>query len=237
MTWLSRLILNGKSKQVRRDVADVHELHRTVMSCFGQVGGAARSKLRILHRLERLRDGGLVLLVQSGAEPDWARLPDGYLVNTTEGSRAALVKEVEGLWQRLRVGQRLRFRLRGNATRRVDTKSGPDGKRRNGRRVALVADDARLRWLERKAEQHGFAVEEAKLAEQPVKAVTDVPEGNVLGRRADAKGERQVMTFGAVVYEGQLRVENLEAFRAALANGVGPAKAYGFGLLSIAPVE
>jgi CRISPR system Cascade subunit CasE len=42
------------------------------------------------------------------------------------------------------------------------------------------------------------------------------------------------MTFGDVVFEGRLRVGDAEAFRRALAVGIGSGKAYGFGLLSVA---
>jgi CRISPR system Cascade subunit CasE len=38
-----------------------------------------------------------------------------------------------------------------------------------------------------------------------------------------------------VVFEGRLRVTDAEAFRRALAAGIGSGKAFGFGLLSVAP--
>ena len=42
------------------------------------------------------------------------------------------------------------------------------------------------------------------------------------------------MSFGSVLFEGELIVTDVEAFRAALVKGIGSGKAYGFGLLSIA---
>ena len=41
--------------------------------------------------------------------------------------------------------------------------------------------------------------------------------------------------FRGVVFDGHLRVTDERAFKAALANGIGSGKAYGFGLMSIAP--
>jgi len=42
------------------------------------------------------------------------------------------------------------------------------------------------------------------------------------------------MAFGAALFEGVLEVAEAAAFGAALREGVGPGKAFGFGLLSVA---
>lgn len=44
------------------------------------------------------------------------------------------------------------------------------------------------------------------------------------------------MTVGGALFEGVLVVDNVDRFVRALESGIGPAKAYGFGLLSIARV-
>jgi len=60
-----------------------------------------------------------------------------------------------------------------------------------------------------------------------------VPE-RVVGRGNNG-GQR--LTFGALLFEGHLRVIDGEKFLGlSLAKGIGPGKAYGFGLLSLAPV-
>ena len=41
------------------------------------------------------------------------------------------------------------------------------------------------------------------------------------------------MMFRAALLEGTLTVQNTQRFQYALENGIGPAKAFGFGLLSI----
>jgi CRISPR system Cascade subunit CasE len=45
------------------------------------------------------------------------------------------------------------------------------------------------------------------------------------------------MTFAAVTFDGLLRIVDADRFRAALVQGIGSAKAYGFGLLSIGPAR
>ena len=42
------------------------------------------------------------------------------------------------------------------------------------------------------------------------------------------------VTIGRVVYEGILRIEDVRAFRQTLVNGLGPSKAYGCGLMTLA---
>lgn len=51
------------------------------------------------------------------------------------------------------------------------------------------------------------------------------------------KGDKHSVTLDAVTFEGVLEVTDADAFRSVLANGIGPGKAYGFGLMSIAPVN
>jgi CRISPR system Cascade subunit CasE len=59
---------------------------------------------------------------------------------------------------------------------------------------------------------------------------------NVDGAESGSRGDA-VVTFASVRFEGVLEVRDADRFREALANGIGPGKAYGFGLLSIAPVR
>ena len=60
------------------------------------------------------------------------------------------------------------------------------------------------------------------------------------GNRKDARrkmGESYKMTHLAVRFDGFLRVTDAGAFRETLTRGIGSGKAYGFGLLSVAPVN
>ena len=46
---------------------------------------------------------------------------------------------------------------------------------------------------------------------------------------------RSRLTFEGVTFEGVLEVTDPERFAATVRSGIGPAKAYGYGLLSLAP--
>lgn len=221
--FLSLLRLDPHSNEVQRDLRDPHDLHRTIMSAFPSVldpEEQARAYWGVLHRLEYQRKMGRVLLyVQSRVEPDWSFLPPGYVLD--DGMPNPAVKSVAAAYNSLKAGRTLRFRLRANPTRKIDTKSSANGQRRNGRRVPLTRVDHQLAWLRRKGEQHGFDPLQVNIV---ATGSAELIESHKTGR-----------TFQGVVYEGHLTVTDADRFRDALERGIGPGKAYGFGLLSIGP--
>lgn len=239
--YLSRLLLNPRNRAVWRDLADCQAMHRTVMSGFvaAQLPSDVRAALEVLHRVEVNRHtGSIVLLVQSMERPDWSGL-GGYLLDTL-GEENPACKRIDRLYESITSGTLLAFRLRANPTKKIDTKSGQDGERRNGRRVELTCEKDQIEWLRRKGERGGFhllAVRTAPpvLEEPTVPNVLAMPAQKVVGDRRKEKGNR--ITFGAVLFEGDLVVEDAEAFRRTLETGIGPGKAYGFGLLSVAPAR
>lgn len=240
--YLSRLKLDPDCGQVVRDLRDVNALHQRVLKGFPQKVGSEnpREALGVLFRLDRTRDGRPILLVQSEAPPDWTSLPQGYLVAPQvfddEGPNPA-IKALDDDFAHVTDGCSLRFRLRANPTRKVDTKTGPDGRKRNGRRVPLKTAEERLLWLKRKGEQHGFSVLEASFSNGVNSAgVLDLSDGRVVGARVHPDGEeRGSLSFSSVVFEGALVVRSRPEFLHAVRHGIGSGKAFGFGLLSIAP--
>ena len=222
--YLSRLAINPRSREVQQDLADVYQMHRTVMSAFPHVEaeGDARAELSVLYRLETAeRSREVLLLVQSLICPDLSHLTRGYLAADSGEVENPAIKDVSRVLQALREGQVLRFRLRANPTRKIETKSTPDGQRRNGRRVDLRTEELQLEWLSRRAEQAGFAL-------VPAIQGGDVPAVRVGGRR------RRV-SLATVLFDGLLEVTDPGLFRQAIAAGIGPGKAFGCGLMSIAP--
>jgi CRISPR system Cascade subunit CasE len=220
---LSRLFLNAHSRDVQRALGDSHALHARVMSMYPRVDAASpRAALGVLHRLEHGERGdALVLLVQSSERPDVTKLPAGFL-DPRAGGDAASSKDLAPVLSAMVNGARFRFRLRANATRKIDTKSGSDGKRRNGKRVPVRGEDGRLQWITSRLHANGFTL----LGECQQR-----PEGKSL---AQAGGK--VRTHEAHVFDGVVEVVDGDLARHAVTCGIGPAKAYGFGLLSLARV-
>lgn len=219
--YLSRLRLNPLSRDVARDAADVSQMHRTIMRAFPAApeGVNPREYYSVLYRLEaNRRSGTITLYVQSAVQPNWSTLPAHYALDGDNGQWP--VKRVDHLYETIGPGRRLRFRLRANPTRKIDTKTGPDGVRRHGRRVPVRGEQAQVDWLRRQGERHGFAVRTLSIQ---ASGAPELKRSRIGGR-----------TFQGVLYDGTLQVVDAEAFKRALAKGIGPAKAFGFGLLSIA---
>jgi CRISPR system Cascade subunit CasE len=186
--------------------------------------------MAVLHRLEAVRERGrVVLYVQSRVRPDWSGLPEGILLDIGDEIENPGVKSMDAVLAGLQPGTRLVFRLRANATKKIDTKSGPGGEKNNGQRVPLRGEEAKVAWLRRRGMSGGFAIAELRPG---VAEVNVIDEADTTGRHP--KGG---LTFSGTVFEGTLLVKDPVRFRETLERGIGPGKAFGYGLLSVMPVQ
>jgi CRISPR system Cascade subunit CasE len=176
---LSRFLLNAASRDVQRCLADSQALHARVMDLFAPKGNEiGRLALGVLHRLEVMEGEGIAqLLVQSGTPPDPSRWPQAFL-DPRVGADASATTPLAPLLEQICEGAVFRFRLRANPTRRIDTKSSPEGTRRHGngclcvgRRLArrgwhassaLQASRSRERFVSARKEQCRAAVMRAR---------------------------------------------------------------------------
>jgi CRISPR system Cascade subunit CasE len=227
MLYLSRLILNPRSHQVRSEIANPYEMHRTLSRGFiGKNLNIDRSQDKssgVLYRLEvNPRSGIPALLVQSQVKPDWSYLqsPDeNYLLEDE-----LLLSEDENLAVKavdlhLFSGQMLAFRLLANPT----VKKSHEG-RKHGRREGLLREEDQLAWLKRKLESAGALLLSARLIhDEFVHAVLH-------------RGElTHKMSILSVQFDGLLQVKDPERLLACIRSGIGSGKGLGFGLLSLAP--
>jgi CRISPR system Cascade subunit CasE len=89
----------------------------------------------------------------------------------------------------------------------------------------------------------GFIVETVGLTfvewrnSKRLQAPAAVPVESYEEARHRAFGPGQAQRLGAVRFDGVLQITHVDQFRSAVLNGIGPAKAFGFGLLSIAPAN
>lgn len=241
--YLSKLILNPRSQHVRRDLADCQALHRRVLSAFRRVDAeGARASLGVLYRVETdERAGATTFLIQSAERPEWDGLPDHYLA-PEEGVENPACKFIGEKYAAVAAGMVFRFRLRANPTRKIETKTGADGRKRNGKRVEIREEQKQVEWLERKGAQHGFRVhgvlttdENKSVGNRGSRRAAVATDENMLptGGEVDKKPRPPRLTFASVLFEGELMITDKESFVDALKGGVGSGKAYGFGLLSI----
>ena len=213
MIYLSQLILNPHSRMVQKEVHDPYQLHRTVMRGFN----VPREKASVLHRLDVWPHVGLMVLVQSAVEPNWEPL-----LSVGQGRYLqAAVDRPKKIDFTLPQGGAYRFRLLANPT----IKKRRDGKKHSNR-IPLVHEKDQIDWLCKKSTLHGFHLRQFDISDN--ERLTD-------WIHRDQSMTHKV-TIQTVRYEGVLQVTDADKFNAAWRSGIGPAKAFGCGLLSLAPV-
>jgi CRISPR system Cascade subunit CasE len=224
--YLSRLMLNPRHRKVQRDLADPYQLHRTVLSGF-PTGGvhlqrATPDAAGVLYRVDDDR-GRLMLLVQSQQPPDWGSLPEDYLLPADPFDPVGDNPAVKPFDPHFQPGQRLAFRLRANPTKRL----GKSAERDVGKRVGIYDADKQVAWMERKAAAAGFRLLTLTIG-------GDDTQKGVIPQEAGPALKLQLL---AVRFDGILQVTDPSAFSAALTGGIGSGKAWGCGLLSLAPAR
>lgn len=206
--YLSKLTLDPRHPQARRDLADPYEMHRTLARAFAP--DASAPPHRFLWRLERRADcqPSSVVLVQSAHSANWSVLDalSGYAESIHPDKPVDLEKLI-------RPASRYRFRLLANPT-----------VTREGKRWGLIHEQDQLAWLARQGERGGFKVLGCVRAAEERLQVRQGRGGNRI-------------TVQTALFEGVLEAVNEQALRTSLLNGFGHAKALGLGLLSLARVE
>lgn len=201
--YLTRLILDPRCAQARRDLADAYDMHRTLSRAF--VTGDAEQPTRFLWRLERDTNPWThpTVLVQSRHAGAWDSLQSlpGYLQKPAESKAVELYKHVQA--------GTYRFRLMANPT-----------VTRLGKRYGLMDEVTQLEWLKRQGARHGFAVKAGVVSASDLLESKRKPGNNI--------------TVQQVCFDGMLEVREPSDVRKALLDGIGPAKAFGCGLLSLA---
>jgi CRISPR system Cascade subunit CasE len=94
---------------------------------------------------------------------------------------------------------------------------------RDGRRLGLQRESLQRQWLERKLRAAGAEVLSVDARDN--------------GLQRSQKEDGSVQTHQAVRFEGVLRCVAPEALQEVVCRGIGPAKGYGFGLLSLALIR
>lgn len=199
--YLTKLALQRQSVTVRNALADCQQMHRNIQQLFMQT----RQESATLYRLQS--DGIMnYLYLYSKNPPQIEVLPDGYSIVAT--------RDITDWVRGMQTGQFWKFDLQAIPSKKVQQ----EGKKNSQRRI-LRTPEERSEWLERKAEQNGFAIEFEEQQPIPVQYGQHSAE---MGNELYLDGYR---------FEGTLRITNAEKFQHALCNGIGAGRAYGFGML------
>lgn len=222
--YLSRVVLDlwcGRSALV---VGDFYAAHAFIASaCRGN------GESRVLFRVEQ-EGTGVWLLVQSDDAPDWETAAQAHNVclQRTDVKLFDPVQLVSGMLN-------TRFRLRANPVRTVkDIEHGRLAATREGKpqrmknvRVPLQREDEQREWLTKKLSHAGIEVQTVRVHDEGPR---------FKGGPATRYGKNALRIY-SVRFDGTGRIVNTDRTVSAIVNGVGPAKGFGFGLLSVMPIS
>ena len=184
----------------------------------------------------------LSLYISSPVAPDPAGLVEqaGY---ETQGG--VVVKNYDGFLHKLKAGQDWGFRITVNPVYR---RAGQVNSRNRKKILGHITVDQQTRWFLDRVETHGFEILKSAQAGGDLPVLED-ESGNrfdgenlvvsLVDRRLErfsrGSGKEKVqVTLQLATFQGILRVKNPAALCSALINGIGRAKGYGAGLMTLA---
>jgi CRISPR system Cascade subunit CasE len=134
-----------------------------------------------------------------------------------------------GVWETKKIGDSFlsfstyRFQLCANPTRRY-VNDGKGNRFEKSKRFVVADPEALKQWIVKKAEQGGFVVDEESLQISPP-----------LNQPFYKNGKRG--NHKRVEFQGVLKVTDPDQFKETFNKGIGSAKAFGFGLLVLQPIN
>lgn len=228
--YITRMPLNAARGQARSLIASPYRLHAAVQAAFPPGTAGDDEDGRVLWRLDRRPDEAQAfwLYIVSPARPDLTHVVEqaGWPVY----ERLWETKDYGSLLERIEVGQSWEFRLKANPVRKVRQDKG---RRLNERVVGTIQGhvtvEQQVEWLASRAEGLGFTLPRDANGGVAVK----VSQRN---RETFRRGADEV-TLTTAVFDGTLTVTDADRMRATLCQGVGRAKGFGCGLLTVAPMR
>lgn len=205
--YLTRMKLDPAKRKTAIALVSPNLFHGAIEMSFEE-------RTRKLWRIDNL-NGNLYLLLLSRDKPDLTSAADQF--GTDEGWRTL---SYDKFLSEIKEGERRRFRLCANP---VISSKKATAKGERGTVLAHVTTHWQKQWLIDRAEKNGFAL----LADD-----FTVVESKWISFSKKTNGGRPV-TIHSVTFEGILTVTDKEKFCSALKDGIGRAKAYGMGLMTV----
>lgn len=221
--FLTKMPINAARRGARRLLASPQRLHSAVLHGFAP--GAANGDGRVLWRLDTYERHRVLLYVASPDKPDFTHVVEQAGWPTTETWET---KSYQPLLESLKPGQRWQFRLTANPVRSGRREGWADTKP-----LGHVTVSQQEQWLLDRVGQLGFRVLPSNVVvTEDGTAEPDLAVVDRSIRRFDRNGAQ--VTVSMATYQGRLEVTDADLLRRALTRGVGRAKAYGCGLLTLA---
>lgn len=247
--YLTRIELDPHKRLARKFLGSPQAMHAVVMKAVyaSETAKATSNEGRTLWRIDH--GSKVYLYIVSPNEPDCSQI----LVEAGTTGTCAVTHDYTTLLNRLKPGQLWAFRLTANPAKAHSQGAGIRGKVHG-----YVSIEQQLNWLLDRASMFGFEILKSEQETPP--GIVEIPNtsplededrgspnpGHLLvvrrekprfGRRRPGEEKKDRVTINRVTFEGQLRVSDPIALRAALTKGIGRSKAYGCGLMTLAPIK
>jgi CRISPR system Cascade subunit CasE len=219
--YLSRIAINKGLRKSRQALAFPQMMHAAVLGSFPPGGnGGDENKKRVLWRTDTIGENTW-LYVLSEDRPDFSHIVEQF--GWLKSNQAWETKDYKPLLDRLEPGQHWRFRLHANPVRTTDGK------------ISALAVDGQKKWLSERAEKNGFSLATVDFDNETYE-VFDVIHRNILKFKKRLT-DSSFVVLSVATYEGELIVNDKDLLKRTLCSGIGRAKAYGCGLLTLAKLH
>lgn len=224
MTTLTRIPINPQTRGGRRLLTNPQAMHAAVRACFPP--DIDEDVARVLWRTD-LDEHACTLYIVGPEEPDRRVIIDQAGWPTRPGETA----DYRPFLDALKRGQEWAFRLVANPVRSLPTNGA-----KRGKVVPHVTPAQQVEWLVGKADAAGFTIRDrdGESGSEGPDVLVDRRQDLAFARRDPSDEHRRTVTLRTARFEGSLRVEDVEALRRTLTQGLGKGRAYGCGLLTLA---
>ncbi|MDR1447362.1 MAG: type I-E CRISPR-associated protein Cas6/Cse3/CasE [Candidatus Ancillula sp.] len=231
--YISRFELNKKLRETHRLLQSAERIHAAVLGCFPS------NTQQILWRIDDI-DSSKFLIVVSPIRPDFKHMQEKYGWNN--GQSAGRTVNYMPFLSKLKTGDKFRFKLDANPVFKFSGKNVSESvkhPRKKGKVYGMQSIEEHNNWLISKASKNGFLVEKRAVSntgEVEDRVTFIVRKKGKLRFYKSNNEKRQLVTIAIATYEGILEITDVDMFRKALTTGIGRAKAYGQGMLTIAKI-
>jgi CRISPR system Cascade subunit CasE len=222
MMYLSRIALNKRLQKSRQAIAFPQMMHATVLDSFPPSLVTEKDRdARMLWRLDTIGND-TYLYVLSERKPDFSHIVEqfGWPTSNQEWE----TKDYTPFLERLEAGQKWQFRLQANPVHTV-----------GGKIYAHVTVDQQKQWLRDRTEKNGFSFLKLEWNGESHDMFDVIYRDTIKFKKRPSDASHVILSVAT--FEGNMVINDAEQVKHALCSGIGRAKAYGCGLLTLAQIK